>query len=287
MNLAFRELDNNDLADIKELSDSMGLLNSPKIGETASAYIHNSECLIYGAFLDDKLVGVGCLTEKTEKFAWIESIRVHGEYQKRGIGTALFNFGEELARSRNFEKIGFQTVTENKGSCRIGELNRFQRGHEMVTFYLKHEHFPNLSEKYKTPTHIDAAEAILFLNKISNGKMEEICIGWNYAPLEKEYFESNPDMNFYIVSDSLLFEYLEKDSYTNKVAFIKGILYGSSKNIRDLLLDFIKRNAKWNKTLFCLCPEELSPNVLELNFKYGKVWNGGKNIVVAFTKKLH
>ncbi len=170
LNLAFRELDNNDLADIKELSDSMGLLNSPKIGETASAYIHNSECLIYGAFLDDKLVGVGCLTEKTEKFAWIESIRVHGEYQKRGIGTALFNFGEELARSRNFEKIGFQTVTENKGSCRIGELNRFQRGHEMVTFYLKHEHFPNLSEKYKTPTHIDAAEAILFLNKISNGR---------------------------------------------------------------------------------------------------------------------
>ncbi|NHJ38473.1 MAG: GNAT family N-acetyltransferase [Asgard group archaeon] len=135
MNLKFRELTFEDLPQIKKLSDSMGMLNDPKIGDVAEPLIKDPLCTLYGAFLEDKLVGVGGLMQKTKQLAWIEDIRVHGKFQKKGIGTALFNYGEQLAREQNYPRVGYQTVTENKGSCRIGEKLGFTRSHEMVSFF--------------------------------------------------------------------------------------------------------------------------------------------------------
>jgi len=87
MNLDFRELVLEDLSAIRKLSKSMDIRNDPKIGKTAGALIKDPKCLLYGAFEGTKLVGVGGLREKYENFAWIEDIRVHGKYQKKGVGT--------------------------------------------------------------------------------------------------------------------------------------------------------------------------------------------------------
>ena len=78
-----------------KLSKSMDKRNDPKIGETAENLIKDSKCILYGAFEGVKLVGVGGLREKFINFAWIEDIRVHGKYQKKGVGTALFTYGEK------------------------------------------------------------------------------------------------------------------------------------------------------------------------------------------------
>ncbi|MFX0125207.1 MAG: GNAT family N-acetyltransferase [Candidatus Hodarchaeota archaeon] len=113
------------------------MLNDPKISNTAEALIKDPKCILYRAFSNNLLVGVGGLREKTRNLAWIEAIRVHGEYQKKGIGTALFSYGEQLAREENYPKVGYQTVTENNGSCRIGEKLGFKRNHEMIALYIK------------------------------------------------------------------------------------------------------------------------------------------------------
>jgi N-acetylglutamate synthase-like GNAT family acetyltransferase len=106
LHLYFRELILDDLPMIKELSDSMGMLNDPKIGDTAEALIKDPKCILYGAFNSTSLVGVGGLRDKTQYLAWIEDIRIHGVYQKKGVGTALFSYGEQLAREKKYPKVG-------------------------------------------------------------------------------------------------------------------------------------------------------------------------------------
>ena len=114
MNLEFRELHLEDLPTIKELSDSMGMMNDPKIGVIAEELLKDPKCFLFGAFEDSLLIGVGGLRKKSKNFAWIEAIRVHGEHQRKGIGTALFSHGESIAKKRGFPNVAFQTVTENQ-----------------------------------------------------------------------------------------------------------------------------------------------------------------------------
>ncbi|MFX0061556.1 MAG: GNAT family N-acetyltransferase [Candidatus Hermodarchaeota archaeon] len=286
MNLEFRELKLDDLPAIKELSDSMGMLNDPKIGDIAEAILRDPKNYFYGAFKEKKLVGVGRLRGKSKNLAWIESIRVHGRYQRKGIGTKLFRYGEKIARERNYRIVGYQTVTENKGSCRIGEILGFQRKHEMTAFYLNPNEFPKIDDKYIKQTPVPIEEALNLLEQIPNGPKEEICTGWSYAPIEFEFFKSEPDMDFFFSEGTVLLEYRDRDFNTNEIAFVKAILYGSNKNVQELLSDFIRRNAERNLWLVCLCPDHLIPSVLKMGFQYAKVWTGNKNVVVLFTKEL-
>ncbi|MFX0051862.1 MAG: GNAT family N-acetyltransferase [Candidatus Hermodarchaeota archaeon] len=182
MNLHFRELILDDLSNIKKLSDSMGMLNDPKIGDTAEDLIKDPKCLLYGAFSSKSLVGVGGLREKTQNLAWIEAIRVHRKYQKKGIGTALLSYGEQLAREKNYLKVGYQTVTENKGSCRIREKLGFKRNHEMIAFGLREKDISEDIDTYPDLEETPIETAFTLMQDIPNGPKEEICIGWSNAP---------------------------------------------------------------------------------------------------------
>jgi len=286
MNLHFRELILEDLYKIKELSDSMGMLNDPKIGNKAEALIKDTKCILYGAFSNKTLVGVGGLREKTQDLAWIEDIRVHGRYQKKGIGIALFNYGEQLAREKNYPKVGYQTVTENKGSCRIGEKLGFKRSHEMISFFIKKKGNLREIDTYPDLKETPIEEALTLLQEIPNGPKEEICIGWSYAPLNIEYFQNEPQMKFFFKNKTVMLEFLDKNMATNKIEIAKAILYGTKENVPYLMKGFLKRNIRRKIWICALCPKELIEEVLGMGFKYGRVWNGNHNIVVLFTKNL-
>ena len=288
MSLEFRELLLEDLPKIKKLSKSMDLRNDPKIGDVAESLIKDLKCFFYGAFEGKKLVGVGSLREKFDNFAWIEAIRVHGKYQKKGVGTALFNYGELIAKERGFPRVAFQTVTENKGSCRIGEKLGYERRHEMVALYITPEEIPTVDEVYLKQTPTPTEEAIEKLSKIPNGPKEEICTGWSYAPLEENFFKSEPDMDFYFSGKTALLDYRDRSIVTGEIVIGKAILYGSKEGVKDLVHGFIARNKNLGVFLFCLCTEELVREVLDLRLglKYANVWTGGHNIVVLFTKNL-
>ncbi len=210
MELKFRFLTLDDLPAIRELSDSMDMRNDPKIGETAEGIIKDPLCDLYGAFAEGNLVGIGGLRTLTEQYAWIEDVRTHGKYQKKGVGTEIFNYGEELARKKNCTIVAFQTVTENKGSCRIGEKLGYNRSHEMTAFYLRQEKPIQTEDLTLEP--IQLKKALSLMKKIPNAPTEEICIGWAYRPLVASIFDNNPDMNFFILEDTVALEVRERDS---------------------------------------------------------------------------
>ena len=286
MNLVFRELSLEDLPEINKLSKSMDMRNDPKIGEIAENLIQDPKCLLYGAYDGPILVGVGGLREKFENFAWIEDIRVHGQHQKKGVGTALFQYGEDLAKERGFTRVAYQTVTENKGSCRIGEKLGYERKHEMVAFWMRPKKAPKVDKKYLEQNPLPADEALRKLAKFPEGPKEEICIGWSYSPFEAEYYNNDPEKNFYSSGDTVMLDFIDRSIATQKIDCAKAILYGSKENVKELLYGFFARNKKLDVILLCLCPENLVSEVLEVGFKYANVWTGNNNIVVMFDKKL-
>jgi GNAT superfamily N-acetyltransferase len=286
MNLEFRELHLEDLKEIKKLSKSMDMRNDPKIGEIAESLIIDSKCYLYGAFEGSKLVGVGGLREKYDNFAWIEDIRVYGKYQKKGVGTALFRYGEKLAKEREFPRVAFQTVTENVGSCRIGEKLGYEKKHEMVAFYMKPSKTPKIEEKYKQQP-LTAKEALEKLTSLPDGPREEVCIGWSYSPFEPDYYDNDPEKNFYSKGDTVMLDFIDRNIATGEIDTAKAIIYGSKENVKDLLDGFFRRNKDLGVILLALCPERLVPELLDVGFKHANVWTGNNNIVVMFDKKLN
>ena len=285
MELTFRFLTLDDLPLIRELSDSMDMRNDPKIGETAEGFICDPLCDLYGAFAEGNLVGVGGIRTLTEYYAWIEDVRIHGKYQRLGVGTQIFMYGEELARKRNCTIVAYQTVTENTGSCRIGEKLGFTRSHEMTAFYLPQEKKLIQTEDIPKIEPIQLKEALSLMREIPNAPTEEICIGWAYRPLVPSIFDNNPDMNFFILKDTVALEVKERNSKTGEIQLTKAIIYGNKLNVLPLLNGIRGRNIN-TQWIFCLVPEPLVPTVEETDFKYGRVWTGNKNIVVLFKKHL-
>jgi N-acetylglutamate synthase-like GNAT family acetyltransferase len=264
----------------------MDIRNDPKIGEIAEGRIKDPLCDLYGAFTEEgELVGIGALRMLTEDYAWIEAVRIHGEYQKLGIGTKIFSYGEELARKRNCKVVAYQTVTENKGSCRIGERLGFTRSHEMTTFYSQRTEKSIQTEDNPKLEPIPTIEAFTLMRKIPNAPTDEICIGWNYRPLVAEIFDNNPDMNFFIHEDTLALEVRERNSETGEIIYVKAIIYGNEKNALLLLNEIRRRNINVSR-FYCLVPKTLEPTIERTDFKYGRVWTGKKNIVVLFKKYL-
>lgn len=231
MELKFRFLALDDLPAIRKLSDSMDRRNDPKIGETAEGIINDPSCDLYGTFTEGKLVGIGGLRTLAEHYAWIEDVRIHGKYQKLGVGTKIFNYGEELARKRNCKIVAYQTVTENKGSCRIGEKLGFKRSHEMTAFYIQQKKKPIQTEDMPELEPIQTKEALSLLRKIPNTPTEEICIGWAYRPPIASIFD-NPDMNFFMLEDTVALEVRERNSETREIQLAKVIIYGNEKNVQ-------------------------------------------------------
>lgn len=264
----------------------MDMRNDPKIGETAEGIINDPLCDLYGAFAEGNLVGIGGLRTLTEQYAWIEDVRIHGEYQRTGIGTEIFNYGEVLARKRNCTIVAYQTVTENRGSCRIGEKLGFNRCHEMTSFYLPQEKRSIQPEDTPELEPIQTGEALSLMRKIPNVPTEEICIGWAYRPLVTSIFDNNPDMNFFIREDTVGLEVRERNPKTGEIQLTKAIIYGNEKNVLSLLSGIRGRN-KETEWIFCLVPESLVSTLEGTDFKYGRVWNGEKNIVVLFKKHLY
>lgn len=296
MDLEYRFLSLDDLPAIRNLSDSMGGWNSPPIGETAERRIRDPSCTLYGAFTEEgELVGVGALRTLTKDYAWIEAVRVHGKYQKIGIGTSIFKYGEELARKRNHKIVAYQTVTENTGSCRIGEKLGFTRSHEMTAFFLPLQEKSMQVEGDPKLEPVPAEEAFLLMRKIPNAPADEICIGWDYRPLAAEILGNNADMNFFIHEDAVALEIRERNAKAEEVKWIKAIIYGSEKNALLLLNEIRARNKTLNCLqisgitvfpLLCLVPRTLEPTMEKAGFKYAPVLTGNKNIVVLFKKHL-
>jgi len=80
--------------------------------------------------LEGKVVGTAKLTILPDKVGWLEGLRVHPNYQKRGFGRVLHNFmlhkGKELAEKSVINALEFSTYFLNKESIAMAKKDGFK-----------------------------------------------------------------------------------------------------------------------------------------------------------------
>jgi len=80
--------------------------------------------------LEGKVVGTTKLTILPDKVGWLEGLRVHPNYQKRGFGRVLHNFmlhkGKELAEEGIINALEFSTYVLNKESIAMAKKDGFK-----------------------------------------------------------------------------------------------------------------------------------------------------------------
>lgn len=59
---------------------------------------------IYGAFLDNKLIGTVFLTEHETNVCRVRNVAIYDEYQGMGLGRYLMDFIEDIARDKGYKK---------------------------------------------------------------------------------------------------------------------------------------------------------------------------------------
>jgi len=283
MTIEYREFQKDDLSMIKEFSE-----NTTSFYEDWNIYapimIDNPKDLLFGAFQKDKILGLGNLRKKSEKLAWIEMVRVRNDIQKLGVGTGLFRFGAEEAKKLNYEIVAFATESKNIGSCKIGEKLGFKLLAEMFPYKVENSKSKLAKiEDQEEPITID--EALTLIKEIPEGPKDYIAIGWEFVPLEKAFFDQEPDMKFYAKNKTILLEHLERDIVTKKVGWVKAIVYGNDKDAKYLISNFITRRRNTCEYLSCFTTKKLQHVLKKMEFTPSTSEDGRQNSVVMWEKK--
>lgn len=284
MKIEYRKFQEADLSKVKEYTEVM-----PTYFEDWNSYapvvLADTNCVFYGAFQGEKIIGIGNLRRKTKNVAWIELIRVRPDNQLKGIGTELFRFGDNIAKKLNYKIVGFATEGGNIGSCKIGEKLGFKLLTEMIPFWV-YSNKPKILKIENSSKPISIDEALSLTKKIPDGPKDYIAIGWNFVPLEKSYFEKEPDMKFYAKNTTLLLEYLERDEVTEEVSWIKAIIYGAEEDAEYLISEYVERTKDLAKFLVCITTANLQHIPKKMNFIRSKSEKGKPNTIVMWEKKL-
>ncbi|MHA1211025.1 MAG: GNAT family N-acetyltransferase [Candidatus Heimdallarchaeota archaeon] len=284
MNYEIRKLTREDKPEIEEIVKDMPHYFQ-RVSEYANRLIDDPKGYFYGAFFEDKLVGLGNYKLKTPYYAWIESIRVPPNKQMKGLGTALFTFGVQKAQEDQIRIIAFATEGSNHGSCKIGKKLGFELIAEMMPLWMKPTEMTIDKSKELKQQPITIEEAFAMLKRIPNGIKEDICLGWDYVPLDKEYFEQLPEMKFYAIEDTILLEYKEHDKETNEISRVKAIIYGTEKHIEELLYEYIRRNDIY-ENMICIVHENLVSIPSEMGFEHSYTDEGKPNKILLWKKVL-
>ncbi|MCK5184740.1 MAG: GNAT family N-acetyltransferase, partial [Candidatus Heimdallarchaeota archaeon] len=180
MKIEYRKFQEADLTKIKEFTEVMPTYYEDW-NSYASVVLDEKDCVFYGAFLGEKIIGLGNLRKKTENVAWIELIRVRPDNQLKGIGSKLFQYGDEAAKKLNYKIVGFATEGGNIASCKIGEKLGFKLLTETIPFWVDCNKPKTVKiEKIGKPISIDVAFDLI--QKIPDGPKDYIAIGWNFVP---------------------------------------------------------------------------------------------------------
>lgn len=77
-----------------------------------------------GALLDDELAGFGKITRLFDDVGWLETLRIHPDYQGKGLGDAIYVEYLHRAKQLGLNKIGLFTEWDNYRSfnlaCKYG-----------------------------------------------------------------------------------------------------------------------------------------------------------------------
>lgn len=98
-------------------------------------YITNPVNKLFVAEIGNKIVGV-ILGEfwKTAKYVYLSDLIIDKKYQKKGTGTILHNYVENLAKKQGYKLIYFLTEVKNKKMHKMAKRLKYQKGKKFDFF---------------------------------------------------------------------------------------------------------------------------------------------------------
>jgi predicted GNAT family N-acyltransferase len=92
--------------------------------------------MLIGAFDDDRMLGCCMLVEETPESVRLRQMAVSNDLQGKGIGRALMNFAENIARDRGYKMI---TMHARKNVIGFYEKMHYRKtGEEFVEITIPH-----------------------------------------------------------------------------------------------------------------------------------------------------
>lgn len=91
-------------------------------------WLMDAKCYTYGVEADDRVVAVGNLRlVERGKTGWMEGLRVHPEYRKRGFARMLTQHLVDLGDSLGVQRLRFTTGSNNRASLKLAKEAGFAR----------------------------------------------------------------------------------------------------------------------------------------------------------------
>lgn len=93
------------------------------INDVWDMFLYKTDGNLIGAFCDDKLCGMGKLTRLYKNFGWLETLRVHPDYQNKGVGKEIYKAYLKHMKELNLISVGMYTEMYNDISKYLAEKN--------------------------------------------------------------------------------------------------------------------------------------------------------------------
>ena len=91
------------------------------VNDVWDLFTKNNDGEFTASFLGDELGGIGKLTRIYGSFGWLEALRVHPDFQSRGLGKAIYNRYMEQMDEMNLSAVGMYTGYKNVVSRGLAE----------------------------------------------------------------------------------------------------------------------------------------------------------------------
>ncbi len=287
MKLFFRKLTAKDLPAIKEISKDIWE-GEDYIPQVIENWLQDKNCMNYGTFLDEEreeMVGFGRVKLFAKDIAWLEGGRVKADYQKRGIGREMIKYALDYAHQVKAKVAQYDTSSKNLGSLALAKHFGFKRKKNMNVLEAERQDI----KPFKTPSlsvkRVSAPEAKQLYKKFDIGLGNEICMGWNYKPIDSI---SEEDGEWYVVNSEAILQKIKirRISIQEKPEEndVWMVIYGKVNISIEIFKFVLQKEFKNEKSkVFCaFCSQEIADFIEDLGFSY----NEGEPFAVVLFEKI-
>ena len=122
MGFRFERLQEQDILQLRDISDEFSNINSTKV----KPFLEEKQNIALVAKLNNKIIGLiygYSLTDfegGTSQF-YIYSVDIHSKYQDKGYGSRFMRFAIEWAKDNGFRECYVQANEDNTRACRVYE----------------------------------------------------------------------------------------------------------------------------------------------------------------------
>lgn len=170
MNIQVREINDADCQRCLEI-EKEALPNIIYVDDVWDYFTSRQDGYFLGVEKDGILGGFGKITRLFDDVGWLETLRIHPDYQGQGLGNAMYLEFLEKAHELGFKKLGLYTEDWNFRSESLAEKHGFSK----VAEYVDYRKDVDLSLNYQGSFKLIEDNAEAFISKYYD-KLKQLCI---------------------------------------------------------------------------------------------------------------